>query len=303
MKIGMVGLGKMGANMVRRLLAGGHETVVYDRSAEQVKNLESVGAQGAASLEALVKQLPSPKIVWIMLPAGKPVAETLEALDKLLGPGDLVVDGGNTHYRDDLTRSEQMRARGIRFVDAGVSGGIWGLKEGYCLMLGGASADFQALEPLFKTLAPADGYLHCGPVGAGHFVKMIHNGVEYALMEAYGEGFELLQASPYGGKLALEKVAALWNRGSVVRSWILELLEAALTRNHDLAGISGHVEDSGEGRWTVEQAVADGVDATNIAQALFKRFRSRRAETFSDKVVAALRNEFGGHGVHGANPK
>ncbi|NTV52646.1 MAG: decarboxylating 6-phosphogluconate dehydrogenase, partial [Candidatus Firestonebacteria bacterium] len=256
-----------------------------------------------ADLPDLVGKLPSPKVIWIMLPAGKPVAETLEALGALLGPGDLVVDGGNTHYRDDVTRAEKLQSRGVRFMDAGVSGGVWGLQEGYCLMLGGASADFQALEPLLKTLAPADGYLHCGPVGAGHFVKMIHNGVEYALMEAYGEGFELLQASPYGGELALQKVAALWNRGSVVRSWILELLEAALARNHDLAGVSGHVEDSGEGRWTVEQAVADGVDATNIAQALFKRFRSRRAETFSDKVVAALRNEFGGHGVHGANPK
>jgi 6-phosphogluconate dehydrogenase len=228
------------------------------------------------------------------------VEDTLAELGALLGPGDLVVEGGNTHYRDDRDRAEKLRTRGIRFLDAGVSGGIWGLKEGYCLMLGGEKADFSTIEPLLQTLAPADGYLHCGPVGAGHFVKMIHNGVEYALLEAYGEGFELLKASPFGKGLDLGKVAGLWNRGSVVRSWILELLEGALVRDRDLSGVAGYVEDSGEGRWTVEQAVADGVDAGNIAQALFKRFRSRQAETFSDKVIAALRHEFGGHAQGGA---
>jgi len=297
MKIGMVGLGKMGGNMVRRLLGGGHEVAVYDRSEENVHALVEAGAQGVHSLEDLVGQLPSPKIIWLMLPAGKPVDDTLAALGKLLATGDMVVEGGNSHYKDDLGRAEKLRALGIRFVDAGVSGGIWGLQEGYCMMLGGDKADVALIEPLLKTLAPAAGYLHCGPVGSGHFVKMIHNGVEYALMEAYGEGFELLKASPYGQDLDLGKVASLWNRGSVVRSWILELLEAALSRDRDLSQVSGYVEDSGEGRWTVEQAVADGVDATNIAQALFKRFRSRVPEAFSDKVVAALRHEFGGHAL------
>jgi 6-phosphogluconate dehydrogenase len=303
MKIGMVGLGKMGANMTRRLLAGGHELVVFDRSEEAVHELVGEGAQGVHDLAELVKQLPAPQIVWLMLPAGSPVEESLAELGNLLGSGALVVEGGNSHYRDDQARAEKLKARGIRYVDAGVSGGIWGLQAGYCLMLGGERADFLALEPLLASLAPANGYLHCGPVGAGHFVKMIHNGVEYALMEAYGEGFEMMKASPFGESLDLQKVAALWNQGSVVRSWILKLLEGALSRDRDLSQVAGYVEDSGEGRWTVEQAVADGVDATSLAQALFKRFRSRQAETFSDKVIAALRHEFGGHAVGTAGAK
>jgi 6-phosphogluconate dehydrogenase len=297
MKIGMIGLGRMGANMVRRLLAGGHEVVVYNRTKDKIRTMEKEGAEGAASLEDLVAKLPHPRVVWLMLPAGKPVEETLGDLAGILSEGDIVVEGGNSYFKDDVRHAQEFAGKRIGYVDAGVSGGIWGLKVGYCLMIGGRKKDFKCIEPVLKTLAPEDGYLHCGPAGAGHFVKMVHNGIEYAMMEAYGEGFEILKASPYDEHLDMSRVAHLWNQGSVVRSWLLELLESAFSKDGDLSSIAGYVEDSGEGRWTVLQAVESGVAATGIAHSLFKRFLSREEDAFSNKVIAALRNEFGGHAV------
>ena len=297
MQIGMIGLGRMGMNMVRRLLTGKHEVVAYNRTLDKVRVIEKEGALGSESIDDLIKRLSPPRVVWMMLPAGKPVDEHIELLSGKLASGDILIDGGNSYYKDDLRRAEILRPKGIHYMDAGVSGGIWGLKVGYCTMVGGERGDFEHIEPLLKTLAPKDGYLYCGPTGAGHFVKMVHNGIEYALMEAYGEGFEILKASPYGEHLNFSQVAHLWNQGSVVRSWLLELLEDAFKKDPELASIEGYVEDSGEGRWTVQQAVDSGVSATAIAHALFKRFQSRQPDLFSDKVLAALRNEFGGHAV------
>lgn len=297
MQIAMVGLGRMGMNMALRLIAGGHEVVAYNRTPEKVAQLAAKGATGAASLEEMVKILRAPRIVWTMLPAGAAVDETIEKLSHLLDPGDILVDGGNSYYKDDLRRGKKLASHGIHFVDAGVSGGVWGLGNGYCTMVGGEPPDFERLEPILKALAPIDGYLYCGPTGAGHFVKMVHNGIEYAMMEAYGEGFEIIKASPYGAGLDFSEVAHLWNQGSVVRSWLLELLEQAFKKDPELKTVEGYVEDSGEGRWTVEQAIETGVAATGIAHALFKRFRSRQQDAFSDKVLAALRREFGGHGA------
>ncbi len=295
----MIGLGKMGMNMVKRLVKGGHLVIVYDQSAEKTK--EAVqgarGASAAASLEELAGLLKQPRVVWLMIPAGKPVDDAIGHLKGVLGAGDLVIDGGNSFYRDDVIHARQLGESGVRYMDIGVSGGIWGLKEGYSLMAGGDRKDYKRIEPVLKTLAPKDGYLHCGPVGAGHFVKMVHNGIEYGLMAAYGEGFQLLHASPYAAGLNLEKVAHLWNRGSVVRSWLLELAEDAFKKDKDLSQIKGYVEDSGEGRWTVEQAIELGVPAPVTAIALFERFRSRETESFSEKLQAALRKEFGGHAV------
>ncbi len=297
MQVGMIGLGRMGMNMSRRLLAGDHQVIVYNRTQEKVEQMVKEGAIGSTSLEDLVQKLTPPRVVWMMYPAGELVDETITSLSNLLSEGDILVEGGNSYYKDDIRRTRSLKTKGIHYVDAGVSGGIWGLKIGYCIMIGGDKSDFDHIEPLLKTLAPPDGYLYCGPSGAGHFVKMIHNGIEYAIMEAYGEGFELLKSSPYGENLELDKVAHLWNQGSVIRSWLLELLESALEKDPQLSEIKGYVEDSGEGRWTVQQAVESGVSAPAIAIALFKRFQSRQDDLFSDKVLAALRREFGGHAV------
>ncbi len=297
MQVGMIGLGRMGMNMARRLLTENHQVIVYNRTQEKVKQMIKEGAIGSDSFEELVQKLSPPRVVWMMYPAGELVDETTSTLSNLLSEGDILVEGGNSYYKDDIRRARALKTKGIHYVDAGVSGGIWGLKIGYCMMIGGDEADFRHIEPLLKTLAPPNGYLYCGPTGSGHFVKMIHNGIEYAIMEAYGEGFELLKASPYGENLELDKVAHLWNQGSVVRSWLLELLESALDKDPQLSDIKGYVEDSGEGRWTVQQAVESGVSAPVIALSLFKRFQSRENDLFSDKVLAALRREFGGHAV------
>jgi 6-phosphogluconate dehydrogenase len=297
MEIAVIGLGRMGMNMARRLLGGGHGVVVYNRTMDKTVQMEKEGASATASLEDLIVKLLPPRVMWMMLPAGAVVDEHVEILSPLLSPGDILIDGGNSYYRDDIRRAEKLKPTGIHYMDVGVSGGIWGLKEGYSLMAGGNEADFRHVEPLLKTLAPRDGYLYCGPPGAGHFVKMVHNGIEYGMMEAYGEGFSLLNASPYSQSLNFSKVAHLWNQGSVVRSWLLELLETAFEKDPKLSEIRGYVEDSGEGRWTVQQAIETAVPVPVIAFSLFERFRSREKDSFSDRVLAALRREFGGHAV------
>ncbi len=297
MQIGMIGLGRMGMNMARRLLKGNHSVVVYNRTQEKVRVIEKEGAKGSVSLEELVSKLETPRVAWMMLPAGDIVDEHIKSMSGLLNDGDILIDGGNSYYKDDMRRASLLAPLGIHYLDAGISGGIWGLKIGYCTMVGGNREDFKYIEPLLKTLAPKDGYLYCGPAGAGHFVKMVHNGIEYALMEAYGEGFEILDASPYKKYLKYEEIARLWNQGSVIRSWLLELLESAFKKDPELKTIKGYVEDSGEGRWTVNTAVESGVAAPVIAHSLFKRFESRKNNLFSDRVLAALRNEFGGHTV------
>jgi 6-phosphogluconate dehydrogenase len=295
MQLGLVGLGRMGMNMGRRWLQGGHEVVAFNRTFAKTEELAKDGARAAQTLKELVGQLQAPRIVWLMLPTGPVTDEHIDELAGLLSKGDLLIDGGNTYYKDDLRHAELLRAKGIDFMDAGVSGGIWGLKIGYCTMVGGDQKHFQRLEPLLKTLAPKDGYLYCGETGAGHFVKMVHNGIEYGLMQAYAEGFEILQASPY--KPDNQKVAHLWNQGSVVRSWLLELAEEAFSKDTRLEQITGYVEDSGEGRWTVQQAIDTGVSAPVIALSLFQRFVSRQQDPFAFRMLAALRNEFGGHAV------
>ena len=303
MQLAMIGLGRMGMNMARRLLQGGHEVVAYNRTPQKTDELGKEGAAAAYSLAEVVERLSAPRVVWIMLPAGSAVDDHLLQFKDLLSPDDIVIDGGNTFYKDDIRRADLLAEKGIRFVDVGVSGGIWGLEKGYCLMIGGTRETCQHLEPLFKTLAPEEGYLYCGAAGAGHFVKMIHNGIEYGMMQAYGEGFQILEASPYGDFLNYKEVAHLWNQGSVVRSWLLELAEAAFARDEKLSDIKGYVEDSGEGRWTVEAAIESGVSAPVITLSLLNRFRSRETDAFSDKVVAALRREFGGHAVIAAKKK
>ena len=295
MQIGLVGLGRMGMNMGRRWLKGGVEVIAYNRTAAKTQELAKEGARATASLKELVAVLKAPRIVWLMLPAGQATEEHMAEVAALLSPGDLVVDGANNYYKDDIRHAEQLKKKGLAFMDAGVSGGVWGYSVGYCTMVGGDEASFKRLEPFIKILAPKDGYMHCGGVGGGHFVKMVHNGIEYGMMQAYGEGFEILQASPY--KPDPTKVAHLWNQGSVVRSWLLELLEDAFTKDPQLSQISGYVEDSGEGRWTVQQAIDSGVSAPVIALSLFQRFVSRQKDPFSFRVLAALRNEFGGHAV------
>jgi len=288
----------MGMNMARRLIQGGQQVVAYNRSPDKTEELVKEGAEGAFSLQELAEKLDErPKVVWLMLPAGKVIDEHLEKLRNILAPGDIIVEGGNSRYRDDIRRAAYLKGAGIHFVDAGVSGGIWGLSVGYCTMVGGDEKIFAYLEPVFKALAPADGYLYCGPTGAGHFVKMIHNGIEYGMMQAYGEGFALLEASPYAEHLDFKKVSHLWNQGSVVRSWLLELLEEAFAGDPRLDALQGYVDDSGEGRWTVEEAIASGVSAPVITMALFARFQSRKENAFENKVLAALRREFGGHAV------
>ena len=295
MQLGMIGLGRMGANMTLRLMRGGHDVVVYDRNPESVSAAAKEGAEPALSLEELVAKLAPPRHVWMMVPSGAPVTATIEALAPILSPGDAIIDGGNSNYHDSIKRADELRLTQLHFVDCGTSGGIWGLENGYCLMIGGEREIFERMEPIFATLAPADGYAHVGASGAGHFVKMVHNGIEYALLQSYAEGFELLAASAY--KLDLQRIAALWNRGSVVRSWLLELAERALEKDPDLSSIRGYVEDSGEGRWTVFEAIEHDVPATALAHSLFARFRSRQDDPFGAKLIAALRQEFGGHSV------
>src|ERR1044071_763850 len=257
MELGMVGLGRMGANMTERLLRGAHRVITYDRSAEAIQRVVDKGAVGAKSLDQIVKQLSAPKIIWLMVPSGDPVDQTIEELVPHLARGDIVIDGGNSNYKDSIRRGERLKSQGFNFVDVGTSGGIWGLQVGYCLMIGGDKGIVDKLEPIFKTLAPQDGFLHVGPNGAGHFVKMIHNGIEYGMLQAYGEGFELLHASQFD--LDLHRIAHLWNQGSVVRSWLLELTEDAFKKDPKLASIRGYVDDSGEGRWTVQEAIERNV--------------------------------------------
>ena len=295
MELGMIGLGRMGANMTERLVRGGHRVISYDRSAEAIQRVVDVGGVGAHSLLDFVKQLTPPRIIWMMVPSGAPVDQTIEQLLPNLAAGDILIDGGNSNYKDTIRRAAALKIQGINFVDAGTSGGVWGLELGYCMMIGGEKTIIDLLEPIFKTLAPPDGYLHVGSSGAGHFVKMIHNGIEYGMLQAYGEGFELLNAAQF--ELDLGKIAHLWNQGSVVRSWLLELAESALQKDPKLTGIKGYVEDSGEGRWTVEEAIERSVPAPVLALSLFARFASRQQDSFAAKVIAALRNEFGGHAV------
>jgi 6-phosphogluconate dehydrogenase len=295
MQIGFVGLGKMGMNMVTRLTRGGHAVVAYDRSADAVRHVTDVGASGVASLEAVVQGLATPRAIWVMVPAGAPTESTVAALAELLASGDTIVDGGNTNFHDDVRRAASLAARGISYIDAGTSGGIWGLREGYCLMVGGDEAACSRLEPIFLTLAPPDGYQRVGGPGAGHYVKMVHNGIEYGLMQAYAEGFELLQASDYNVDLA--KVSSLWMQGSVVRSWLLELASRALAEDPQLSNLNGYVEDSGEGRWTLQEAIDRAVPMPVLSASLFTRFRSRKENPFAERLLAALRNQFGGHAV------
>lgn len=296
MRIGMIGLGKMGGNMARRLLRGGHEVAVFDVSKENVDALAAEGARAAYTMESLLEQLKPPRVVWLMLPAGKPVADAIEKLEGLLERGDTIIEGGNSYFKDAVEQEARLKKSGIFLIDAGVSSGIWGLEKGYCLMLGGDREAYGRLTLVFDTLAPEGGYMYCGPSGAGHFVKMIHNGMEYALMAAYGEGFEIMEASPYGQHLDFAQLSKLWNSGSIIRSWLLEFAESAFSKYGKLEGIEGYVQDSGEGRWTVQQAVDTGVPAPLISAALFQRFRSRQEDSFSDKLLAAMRDEFGGHG-------
>ncbi|MBE9521877.1 MAG: decarboxylating 6-phosphogluconate dehydrogenase, partial [Proteobacteria bacterium] len=275
----------------------------FNRTPAKTDQLVKEGAIGAYSLSEVVDKLSHPRVIWIMLPAGSTVDEHISQLKEILSSGDIVIDGGNTYYKDDIRRGDLLAEKNIKFMDAGVSGGIWGLKKGYCLMIGGEKETYQYLEPIFKTLAPEKGYLFCGGVGAGHFVKMVHNGIEYGMMQAYGEGFDILEASPYGESLDYAAVSHLWNQGSVVRSWLLELMESAFANDPNLSDIRGYVEDSGEGRWTIQQAIETGVSAPVIALSLMRRFRSQVQDSFSDKVVAALRREFGGHTTVASNKK
>jgi 6-phosphogluconate dehydrogenase len=296
MRIGFAGLGKMGGGMVERLLQAGHEIVGFDPSKEALQDAEEKGAIRAGSLKELVDKVNPPRAVWIMVPSGKITEETVESISVLMEKGDILIDGGNSFYKDSMRRAETLRAKGISFLDAGTSGGVWGLQMGYCLMIGGDESAFKAAEPVFKTLAPENGYACVGPSGAGHFVKMIHNGIEYALLQGYAEGFELMFAKKEF-KLNLPGIARLWNQGSVIRSWLLELAENALEKDPALRSVRGYVADSGEGRWTVAEAIEQDVPAPVIALSLLERFHSRQDESFGAKVVAALRDEFGGHGV------
>ncbi len=320
MQIAMIGLGRMGANMVRRLIRGGHELVVYDRSADAVKQLVGEGAKGAGSLAELVQQLKAPRAVWVMVPAGDPTEATVKELGTLLSKGDLIVDGGNSMFKDDVRRGQELAASGIDYMDAGTSGGVYGLERGYCLMVGGSKEAFARLEPALKTLAPGrgdlertpgrenvpgtaeDGYLHCGPTGSGHFVKMVHNGIEYGVMQALAEGFDIMKGAANPGvaeqhrfHLPVGDIAELWRRGSVLSSWLLDLTAKSLVDDVELTKFKGSVEDSGEGRWTVNAAIEEAVPAEVITAALFARFRSRQDHTFAEKLLSAMRFQFGGH--------
>ena len=282
--------------MVQRLLQGGHQVVVFDRSAEAVKTHIGMGATGAKDLADLCGRLGAPRVVWVMVPAGAAVESTIDQLLPGLSKGDIIIDGGNSNFRDSMRRAARLKERGIEFLDAGTSGGIWGLTVGYCLMIGASPEAFKRCEPIFRTLAPPDGYAHVGPPGSGHYVKMIHNGIEYGMLQAYAEGYEILHASK-DFDLDLHQIAAVWNQGSVVRSWLNELAERAFAKDTELAALKGYVEDSGEGRWTVQEAIDLDVPAPVITLSLLTRFRSRQADSFGAKVIAALRNEFGGHAV------
>lgn len=320
MQLGMIGLGRMGGNIVRRLMGGGHNCVVYDKSGAAVETLAAVGAKGAGSVADLVGALTKPRAVWIMLPAGEITGAAVAELAELLAPGDTVIDGGNSFYQDDIKRAALLRAKGVAYLDVGTSGGVWGLERGYCMMIGGDGDAFARLDPIFATLAPGigtiertpgrdgkggtaeRGYIHCGPNGAGHFVKMIHNGIEYGLMQAYAEGFDILHGVATAEvpeerryKLDLADIAEVWRRGSVVSSWLLDLTAIALTKTPDLTTFSGNVEDSGEGRWTINAAVEQAVPADVLSAALFARFRSRQDHTFADRMLSAMRFQFGGH--------
>lgn len=297
MELALIGLGRMGFNMAKRLLAGGHALVAHNRTRAKADELAPLGARVALSLEQAVALLAPPRVVWLMLPAGEPTEQAIDALARLLAPGDILVEGGNTHYKDDLVRAEKLAAKGVKYLDAGVSGGIWGLEIGYCTMVGGPLDAFQHIEPVLRTLAPPQGYKHCGSTGAGHFVKMVHNGIEYGMMQAYAEGFALLEASPYGPGLDYAELSGLWGRGSVVRSWLLELAERAFRADARLESLAPRVDDSGEGRWMLGAATELAVPLPVIAQSLFERFRSRDTNSFADRLLAALRREFGGHAV------
>ena len=301
MKLAMVGLGRMGGNMAQRLLEGGHEVVVYDISADARSALADKGAKPVESLAQVADVLESPRVVWLMLPAGKVTDDALATLETALSPGDVIVDGGNSNYKGFMADAERLAAKGLAYVDAGTSGGIWGLTEGYCLMVGGTTTAVQIVEPAFTTLAPPGGYAHVGPPGAGHFVKMVHNGIEYGLMQAYAEGFELMRAATEFD-LDLHEIASIWRYGSVVRSWLLDLTERALAEDANLTDIRGYVDDTGEGRWTVEEAVARAVPAPVITAALYTRFASREPDAYQAKLLAAMRNQFGGHAIHKEGP-
>jgi len=318
MKLGMVGLGRMGGNMARRLKQAGHLLVVTTQTPAKVKAFaEELGAEGAYSLEELVAKLPQPRVVWVMVPAGEATEAMVQKLGGLLAPGDVLVDGGNSFFKDDVRRAEALAPKGIQYMDAGTSGGVWGLERGYCLMVGGPEAGFKLLEPALKALAPGQGgveptpgakgtalqgYLHCGPAGSGHFVKMVHNGIEYGLMQAYAEGFDILRGAAQQSlpaaqryELDLASISELWRRGSVVSSWLLDLTARSLNEDPELAGFQGLVHDSGEGRWTVQAAVEESVPAEVLTASLYARFRSRQSHTFAEKLLAAMRYQFGGH--------
>lgn len=320
MQLGMVGLGKMGANMVRRLMKGGHECVVHDLTKANVDALAKEGAIGSDSLADFVKRLKAPRAVWVMVPAGDPTEKTISALSEHLQKGDMVIDGGNTFYKDDIRRAHALSQKGISYIDVGTSGGVWGLERGYCLMIGGEEQAVKHLDPIFKTLAPGkgsiestpgrgqsnstadQGYAYCGPCGAGHFVKMVHNGIEYGMMQAYAEGFDILKSTdkldlPHQTKynLNLADIAEVWRRGSVVSSWLLDLTASALSENPSLNNYSGFVQDSGEGRWTILTAIEEAVPADVLSAALYVRFRSRQEHTFAERILSAMRHKFGGH--------
>ena len=320
MQLGMVGLGKMGANMVRRLIRGGHECVVFDLNPDSVRALAAEGATGAESVEDFVGKLQAPRAAWIMVPAGNPTEQTVRALAEKMTEGDMIIDGGNSYFKDDVRRSKDLAPRGIRYIDVGTSGGVWGIDRGYCMMIGGPREAVEHLDPVFKTLAPGigdipktagregrqstaeDGYLYCGPSGAGHFVKMVHNGIEYGLMQSYAEGLDIFknansEALPEEIRydLNLADIAELWRRGSVVSSWLLDLTAMALAENPTLSNYTGFVADSGEGRWTIQAAIEEAVPADVLTSALYVRFRSRQEHTFAEKVLSAMRQKFGGH--------
>jgi len=320
MQLGMIGLGRMGANMVRRLMRNGHQCVVFDLSPDSVKELSGEGATGATSLDDFVKKLTKPRVAWVMVPAGDPTEKTVLALAKLMEPGDIIVDGGNSYYKDDVRRAKLVKEKGIHYVDAGTSGGIWGIERGYCLMIGGEEETVKYLDPIFKTLAPGhgdiprtpgrdkkggtaeEGYLHCGPSGAGHFVKMVHNGIEYGLMQAYAEGFDIFKNAnskdlpdDHRYDLNLADIAEVWRRGSVISSWLLDLSAMALLEDQTLSNYTGFVQDSGEGRWTIMAAIEEAVPADVLSTSLYARFRSRQEHTFGEKLLSAMRYKFGGH--------
>ncbi|MBA3670625.1 MAG: decarboxylating 6-phosphogluconate dehydrogenase [Gemmatimonadaceae bacterium] len=299
MQLAMIGLGKMGGNMTERLMRGGHTVVAFDRDPAAVARYAALGAAAATGVDDVVRQLTGPRVIWIMVPAGAPTDSTIDALLPLLAKGDTIIDGGNSNYKDTIARAEKLAERGVFLIDSGTSGGIWGLANGYCLMVGGDDGAVKACEPIFLALAQEGGYAHVGPAGAGHYVKMVHNGIEYGLLQAYAEGYEILSASKRFPGLDLHAIAELWQHGSVVRSWLNELAVSAFQKDAKLEGLKGFVADSGEGRWTVQEAIDSDVPAPAITLALLMRLRSRQEDSFGAKVIAALRNEFGGHAVKG----